>query len=77
MDCMPRYDQAFTGQCEQNLQDTMQLKQRFFDGKNKRVSKAKDKKEGIQSSVHVVSFCFYSYWDVWNYVCLLFQEVIK
>ncbi|XP_066256995.1 neurogenic protein mastermind isoform X2 [Euwallacea similis] len=50
---MPRYDQSFTGLCEQNLQDTLHLKQRYLDAKSKRVSKTKDKKEGIQSSVHV------------------------
>ncbi|XP_030763829.1 neurogenic protein mastermind isoform X2 [Sitophilus oryzae] len=51
---MPRFDQSFSGLCEQNLQDTLHLKQRFLDAKAKRVSKAKDKKqEAIQSSVHV------------------------
>ncbi|CAH1126964.1 unnamed protein product [Ceutorhynchus assimilis] len=51
---MPRFDQSFTGLCEQNLQDTLHLKQRFLDAKAKRVSKAKDKKQdSIQSSVHV------------------------
>ncbi|KAF7267505.1 hypothetical protein GWI33_019270 [Rhynchophorus ferrugineus] len=55
-DCMPRFDQSFSGLCEQNLQDTLHLKQRFLDAKAKRVSKTKDKKqEAIQSSVHVVS----------------------
>lgn len=53
-DCMPRFDQSFTGLCEQNQQDTYHLKQRFLDAKAKRVSKAKDKKQdSIQSSVHV------------------------
>ncbi|XP_076252406.1 neurogenic protein mastermind isoform X4 [Rhynchophorus ferrugineus] len=51
---MPRFDQSFSGLCEQNLQDTLHLKQRFLDAKAKRVSKTKDKKqEAIQSSVHV------------------------
>ncbi|KAG5887797.1 hypothetical protein JTB14_024012 [Gonioctena quinquepunctata] len=52
---MPRFDQSFSGICEQNLQDTMQLKQRYLDAKAKRVPKSKDKKnqESIQSSVHV------------------------
>lgn len=55
-DCMPRFDQSFSGLCEQNLQDTLQLKQRFLDTKAKRAPKTnKDKKqESIQSSVHVV-----------------------
>lgn len=62
-DCMPRFDQSFTGLCEQNLQDTLQLKQRYLDAKSKRVPKSKDKKqqESIQSSVHVVSALFLSY----------------
>ncbi|KAI4457424.1 maml-1 domain [Holotrichia oblita] len=52
---MPRFDQSFNGLCEQNLQETQQLKQRYLDGKNKRVPKTKDKKQqdSIQSSVHV------------------------
>ncbi|KAK5649778.1 hypothetical protein RI129_000807 [Pyrocoelia pectoralis] len=54
---MPRFDQTFTGLCEQNLQDTLQLKQRYLDTKNKRTPKSKDKKQqdstGLQSSVHV------------------------
>jgi hypothetical protein len=55
---MPRFDQSFNGLCEQNLQDTLQLKQRYLDAKSKRVPKSKDKKqqESIQSSVHVVSY---------------------
>ncbi|KAL3279229.1 hypothetical protein HHI36_016742 [Cryptolaemus montrouzieri] len=51
--------------CEQNLQDTLQLKQRYLDAKAKRPPKAKDKKQpdqtgsqqqpaSIQSSVHVL-----------------------
>lgn len=61
-DCMPRFDQSFNGLCEQNLQDTIHLKQRYLDTKSKRVPKSKEKKqqESIQSSVHVVSFiCFF------------------
>ncbi|KAF5294671.1 hypothetical protein FQA39_LY02803 [Lamprigera yunnana] len=54
---MPRFDQSFTGLCEQNLQDTLQLKQRYLDTKNKRTPKSKDKKQqdstALQSSVHV------------------------
>lgn len=58
---MPRFDQSFNGLCEQNLQETQQLKQRYLDGKNKRVPKTKDKKQqdSIQSSVHVVSVDFF------------------
>lgn len=57
-DCMPRYDQSFNGHVEQNMQDTLHLKQRFLDGKAKRTPKtSKDKKqqESLQGSVHVVS----------------------
>ncbi|XP_063912380.1 neurogenic protein mastermind-like [Zophobas morio] len=51
---MPRFGQAFNEHCEQNFQDTLQLKQRFLDAKAKRVPKTKDRKqESIQSSVHV------------------------
>lgn len=55
---MPRFCQCFNGLCEQNLQDTLQLKQRYLDAKNKRAPKSKDKKQqdSIQSSVHVVSY---------------------
>ncbi|XP_057656985.1 neurogenic protein mastermind-like isoform X1 [Diorhabda carinulata] len=56
-DCMPRFDQSFSGLCEQNLQDTLQLKQRYLDAKAKRVPKTKAEKKhqdsSIQSSVHV------------------------
>ncbi|XP_050515733.1 neurogenic protein mastermind-like [Diabrotica virgifera virgifera] len=56
-DCMPRFDQSFTGHCEQNMQDTLQLKQRYLDAKAKRVPKTKAEKKhqdsSIQSSVHV------------------------
>lgn len=59
-DCMPRFDQSFTGLCEQNLQDTLALKQRFLETKAKRQAKTKDKKQtdnattALQSSIHVV-----------------------
>lgn len=56
---MPRFDQSFNGLCEQNLQDTLHLKQRYLDTKAKRVPKTKEKKHqdsSIQSSVHVQKF---------------------
>lgn len=61
---MPRFDQSFTGLCEQNLQDTLALKQRFLETKAKRQAKSKDKKQtdnattALQSSIHVVSEIF-------------------
>lgn len=63
-DCMPRFDQSFTGLCEQNLQDTLALKQRFLETKAKRQAKTKDKKQtdnattALQSSIHVVRRAF-------------------
>lgn len=57
-DCIPRFDQSFTGQCEQNIQDTLVLKQRFLESKAKRQAKKSDKKQSEPvglSSIHVVS----------------------
>lgn len=58
-DCVPRFDQSFNGLCEQNIQDTLVLKQRFLESKAKRQAKKTDKKQAEQpvglSSVHVVS----------------------
>ena len=57
-DCIPRFDQSFTGQCEQNIQDTLVLKQRFLESKAKRQAKKSDKKQNEPvglSSIHVVS----------------------
>nr|KAF7434573.1 hypothetical protein H0235_002764 [Vespula pensylvanica] len=56
-DCVPRFDQSFNGLCEQNIQDTLVLKQRFLESKAKRQAKKTDKKQAEQpvglSSVHV------------------------
>lgn len=55
-DCIPRFDQSFTGQCEQNIQDTLVLKQRFLESKAKRQAKKSDKKQSEPvglSSIHV------------------------
>lgn len=57
-DCIPRFDQSFNGLCEQNIQDTLVLKQRFLESKAKRQAKKTDKKQNEPvglSSVHVVS----------------------
>ncbi|XP_031772520.1 LOW QUALITY PROTEIN: neurogenic protein mastermind-like [Apis florea] len=55
-DCIPRFDQSFNGLCEQNIQDTLVLKQRFLESKAKRQAKKTDKKQSEPvglSSVHV------------------------
>lgn len=57
-DCIPRFDQSFNGLCEQNIQDTLMLKQRFLESKAKRQPKKTDKKQSDPvglSNVHVVS----------------------
>lgn len=57
-DCIPRFDQSFNGLCEQNIQDTLMLKQRFLESKAKRQAKKTDKKQNDPvglSNVHVVS----------------------
>ncbi|KZC10162.1 Neurogenic protein mastermind [Dufourea novaeangliae] len=57
-DCIPRFDQSFNGLCEQNIQDTLVLKQRFLESKAKRQAKKTDKKQSDPvglSSVHVYS----------------------
>ncbi|KAK0091296.1 hypothetical protein PV326_003450, partial [Microctonus aethiopoides] len=43
-DCIPRYDQSFTGAREQNSQDTLILKQRYLENKPKKPPKKTDKK---------------------------------
>lgn len=64
-DCIPRFDQSFNGLCEQNIQDTLMLKQRFLESKAKRQAKKTDKKQSDPvglSNVHVVSrVSFFSY----------------
>lgn len=60
-DCVPRYDQAFNGVCEQQNLETNALQKRFLESKAKRAQKKPDKKQletlagNLQSSVHVVS----------------------
>lgn len=61
-DCIPRFDQSFNGLCEQNIQDTLVLKQRYLESKAKRQAKKTDKKQSDPvglSSVHVVSHLLY------------------
>lgn len=56
-DCIPRFDQSFNGLCEQNIQDTIALKQRFLESKAKRQAKKTDKKQSDPiglSNVHMV-----------------------
>ncbi|KYQ54022.1 Neurogenic protein mastermind [Trachymyrmex zeteki] len=56
-DCIPRFDQSFNGLCEQNIQDTLVLKQRFLESKAKRQAKKTDKKQNDPiglSNVHMV-----------------------
>lgn len=62
IDCIPRYHQSFNGVCEQNIQDTLVLKQRFLESKAKRQAKKADKKPNEPvglSNVHVVSLSFH------------------
>lgn len=58
IDCIPRFDQSFNGLCEQNIQDTLVLKQRFLENKAKRQAKKTDKKQNDPvglSNIHMVS----------------------
>ncbi|TGZ46467.1 hypothetical protein DBV15_08916 [Temnothorax longispinosus] len=55
-DCIPRFDQSFNGLCEQNIQDTIALKQRYLESKAKRQAKKTDKKQSDPiglSNVHM------------------------
>lgn len=57
-DCIPRFDQSFSGLCEQNIHETLVLKQRFLENKTKRQPKKTDKKQNDPvglSNVNVVS----------------------
>lgn len=53
--CMPRFDQSFNGVVEQNLQDTLLLKQRFLENKPKRPVKKSEKKPAESSLQHNIS----------------------
>lgn len=63
-DCVPRFDQTFTGVCEQQSVETNVLQKRFLESKAKRVAKKADKKTtdvvtSVQGSVTVVSRCIF------------------
>ncbi|GFG38391.1 hypothetical protein Cfor_12425, partial [Coptotermes formosanus] len=51
-DCIPRFDQSFNGICEQNIQETLVLKQRFLESKAKRAAKKTDKKQESANTLH-------------------------
>lgn len=62
-DAEPKYDRSFHGICEQGIQETLLLKQRFVDSsKAKRQPKKNDKKQNdtivsttLSNNIHVVS----------------------
>ncbi|KYN22818.1 Neurogenic protein mastermind [Trachymyrmex cornetzi] len=72
-DCIPRFDQSFNGLCEQNIQDTLVLKQRFLESKAKRQAKKTDKKQNDPiglSNVHMVRL-FHLFHSLALSLCLL------
>lgn len=85
-DCAPRFDQTFTGVCEQQSIETNVLQKRFLESKAKRQAKkttSSEKKQSeaslasnLQSSVHVVSaiiiisFCLYCCYFLIIRVCV-------
>lgn len=77
-DCAPRFDQTFSGVCEQQSLETNVLQKRFLESKAKRAAKKTDKKQtdtlagNLQSSVHVVSITFNIYRINENPLLLLF-----
>ncbi|KAK3923196.1 Neurogenic protein mastermind [Frankliniella fusca] len=44
-DCIPRFNQSFNGLAEQNIQETLVLRQRYLESKAKRAQKKTDKKQ--------------------------------
>ncbi|XP_026326562.1 neurogenic protein mastermind-like isoform X2 [Hyposmocoma kahamanoa] len=59
-ECVPRFDQSFTGACEQQNLETSALQKRFLEGKAKRQAKKTERKPdlpaisgNLHSSVHV------------------------
>lgn len=66
-ECVPRFDQSFTGACEQQNLETTALQKRFLEGKAKRQAKKNDRKPDLpaisgnlhSSVVHVVSYLTY------------------
>uniref|UniRef100_A0A182PW55 Neurogenic mastermind-like N-terminal domain-containing protein n=1 Tax=Anopheles epiroticus TaxID=199890 RepID=A0A182PW55_9DIPT len=68
-DCTPRFEQTYSGICEQQSLETTALQKKYLEQKNKRSLKKTEKKQAeqqqlqqqqtlsgnLQSSVHVVS----------------------
>lgn len=59
-ECVPRFDQSFSGSCEQQNLETSALQKRFLEGKGKRQAKKTERKpdlpaisSNLHSSVHV------------------------
>ncbi|OWR55167.1 hypothetical protein KGM_201770 [Danaus plexippus plexippus] len=59
-ECVPRFDQSFSGACEQQNLETNALQKRFLEGKAKRQAKKTDRKpelaaisSNLHSSLHV------------------------
>lgn len=59
-DCIPRFDHTFNGVVEQNLQDTLLLKQRFLENKAKRGIKKSEKKPPENNVLPVSTQCLSS-----------------
>ncbi|XP_050676970.1 neurogenic protein mastermind-like isoform X2 [Leptidea sinapis] len=62
-ECVPRFDQSFTGACEQQNLETSALQKRFLEGKAKRQAKKTERKpelasisSNLHSSVHQQKF---------------------
>lgn len=62
-ECRPRYEQSFSGVCEQQSNETAILQKRYEQNKAKKAAKKADKKQpensslagNLQGSIHVVS----------------------
>ena len=89
-DCSPRFDQAFSGVCEQQSLETNALQKKFLESKAKRTVKKTEKKStentltsNLQSSVHVVSpiYIFIQKENIKQtkcmYISALFQHIQK
>lgn len=72
---MPRFDQSFTGSCEQQNLETSALQKRFLEGKAKRQVKKTERKPDLpaisgnlhSSVVHVVCGTF-MFWKLYDFV---------
>lgn len=66
-ECRPRYDQSFSGVCEQQSTETQILQKRYHETKMKKAAKKAEKKQpensslagNLQGSIHVVSIFFH------------------